>query len=100
MSLIYDLDRVIHDVTSLKHKVKTRQRIANELIEFLVKLSQEHRINKNYEVSDRIRGVLNGVGVEIVYGTKQYGGYDKIPDNMKNRQIDDIWKWREPRQAD
>lgn len=62
------------------------------LVNQLVTMQQEHRLNKNYEVSDKIRNILLEINIEIIYGTKQFGGYENIPKNLRNRQLDDMWR--------
>lgn len=57
----------------------------------LVKAHQEHRLAKNYAVSDMLRGILNEAGIEVVQGTAGYK-YENIPPALKNRQVNDTWR--------
>lgn len=91
MSLLFDTKEIISDLERLQKKAEHQQRVYFNLINNMVRLHQKYRIAKNYEISDEIRAALNSVGVTIIQGTAQYGGYENIPPNMRNRQGDDTW---------
>jgi cysteinyl-tRNA synthetase len=91
MSLISDLEELSRACVSMKHKTRAQQELYFKLICGMVKMHQEHRIAKNYAVSDAIRSLLFEVGIRIIQGTAAYK-YDKIPDGLKGRQVDDTWE--------
>lgn len=63
------------------------------LIENMVRLQQQYRNAKRFIDSDEIRDILQQAGVEIVRGTNGYE-FDKIPEALKGRQVDDTWVFK------
>lgn len=94
MSLIQDCADIEASIRQLSIKANGQQLLYYALIKQMVKLQQKYRLEKNYEVSDAIREVLNSVGVEIIQGTAQYK-YEDIPAAMKNRTVEDTWRIKE-----
>jgi cysteinyl-tRNA synthetase len=91
MSLIQDTKDIQSAFDQLKRKAETQQHLYFSVITGVVKLHQEYRIAKNYEVSDKLRDLLHANGIKIVQGTKQYGSYENIPKNLINNTVDDRW---------
>lgn len=92
MSLIQDCKDIQAHFDHLKRKAEKKQRLYFGVISAVVRLHQECRINKNYEISDAIRKVLNENGIKIIQGTKQFGSYENIPAKLRNNTSDDRWE--------
>lgn len=92
MSLTHDVSEIVNGLNSLQKKAKEQQLQYHQLLQGIVGLHQKHRIAKNYAVSDELRELLNSVGVKIVQGTAQYGGYENIPENLRNMPGDDYYQ--------
>lgn len=92
MSLIQDTKDIQMLFDRLKGKSAEQQHLYFNVISAVVKLHQEYRINKQYDVSDKLRDLLNENGIRIIQGTKQYYGYENIPANMRNNTVDDRWE--------
>ncbi len=60
------------------------------LVNGIVRLNQQYRVAKNYEVSDKLRALLDSVGVKVKQGTDGYA-YDAIPTHLIGRPIGDSW---------
>ncbi len=91
MSLIQDLDDIKNKIRSMGDKAARQQCIYYDVIALVVRMHQRHRVAGDYAVSDEIRDLLKSVGVIIVQGTAGYD-YEKIPDALKGRPVDDQWK--------
>ena len=90
MSLIFDLSELTKQCTRLEKKVQVQQSIYFKLINGIVKMHQDSRIEKNYKLSDSLLELLKSVGVTVIQGTAGYE-YDKIPLSLKGRPSDDTW---------
>jgi len=90
MSLIHDFAELEKDVDRMKEKIKKQQMIYFKLINGLVRISQKHRVLKNYEQSDELRSLLASVGVKIKQGTDGYK-YDEIPESLQGMTVNDQW---------
>jgi cysteinyl-tRNA synthetase len=91
MSLIQDTNDIQLAFQNLRRKAEKQQKIYFNVISGVVRLHQEYRIAKNYEISDRLRNILNENGINIIQGTAQYDGYEKIPSNLRSNIADDQW---------
>jgi len=92
MSLIQDTKDIQSLFDSLKRKSEEQQQLYFSVISAVVNLHQEYRIAKKYEISDKLREILNSNGIRIIQGTKQYGSYENIPVNLRNNTVDDKWE--------
>ena len=59
-SFVFEILGLEKNIKSIKVNDKT-----NDVIEILIKLRDEARLNKNYELSDKIRDMLNNKGIVI-----------------------------------
>ena len=91
MSLINDHKELIKAIQRSSNKASAQQMTYFKLIEGMVCLHQKYRLEENYPISDEIRSLLNSVGINIIQGTAKYKSYEEIPENMKNRQVNDTW---------
>ena len=91
MSLVQDTKDIQCALDRLKRKAEAQQQLYFSIVTGAVKLHQEYRLAKNYEVSDKLRALLNASGIKIVQGTKQYGGYENIPESLRGNSADDSW---------
>lgn len=89
MSLVHDVNEISSSLKRLQTKATEQQMIYHHLISGMVAIHQRYRLAKNYEVSDAIRDQLNAVGVKIIQGTAQYGGFENIPEHLRNEMVDD-----------
>ena len=58
----------LHDILGLKsnkEKNTLDNKISSELIQLLIKLRNQSRVNKNFELSDQIRDDLLKIGVQL-----------------------------------
>lgn len=92
MSLMQDCKDIQSHINRLKMKAEKQQSFYYGVISGVVRLHQEYRISKNYEISDALRKVLNDNGIKVIQGTKQFGSYENIPSNMRNNTVDDRWE--------
>jgi len=95
MSLIHDVNDIQLSLDNLKNKAKEQQKLYFSIITGVVSLHQEYRIAKNYEVSDKLRELLNNNGINIIQGTKQYGSFENIPKSLLNNTVNDRWGIKE-----
>ena len=91
MSLISDCEEIERLLVSVRRQSLEQQILFFDAINSIVLLHQEYRLAKNYEISDKIRDILKNNGITIVEGTKKFGGYENIPEHMKNMTVDDFW---------
>jgi cysteinyl-tRNA synthetase len=91
------MDSLISQLTELKsacermtQNAQDQQHICFTLIDGIVKLHQQHRVLKNYSVSDSLRDLLDAVGVKIQQGTDGYE-YGNIPHVLRGRAVQDTW---------
>ena len=64
----YALEVFLHDILGLKtnkEKNTLDNKISSELIQLLIKLRNQSRVNKNFELSDQIRDDLLKIGVQL-----------------------------------
>ncbi len=61
MSLIADLEELRKSVSLMEGSARRQQFIYYKLISGMVQMAQEHRMKKDYAVSDAIRSLLNDV---------------------------------------
>ena len=85
-----DLTSIINDLTTLRDEISKEKNENFKLINAIVSMHQFYRVNKIYEISDKLRDVLNELGIKIIQGAAGYE-YDKIPNQLKGRQVNDIW---------
>ena len=90
MSLIAQLDDLKTACDRMTQSASRQQEIYFALIDGMVKLHQQHRVAKDYKVSDELRGLLVSVGVQIQQGTSGYD-YESIPASLKGEPVDDTW---------
>jgi len=64
-----------------------------KLINVVVSIAQEARLNKDYELSDNLRRILKESGVEIIQGTAGYDKFEDIPKHLVGRPVVDTWKF-------
>ena len=88
-----DLKEIISQLETVNRDFKSQQQLVYALITDITSLHQEYRLAKNYEVSDRLRKLLNDRNIRIVEGTLKFGGYENIPENMKGRMANDVWEY-------
>jgi hypothetical protein len=69
MSLIQDLDDLTRSVRAMQEKSAMQQRMFFRLVDGLVRINQEFRVAKRYDVSDRLRALLAEAGVDVIQGT-------------------------------
>lgn len=91
MSLISDLSDIKRKLDGIEKKAARQQMIYFDLITAMVAMHQEHRVAKNFTVSDQIRSALNSCGIEIIQGTAGYE-YGSIPEALKGRPVGDTWR--------
>lgn len=92
MSIINDLNESVAGLRALQNKVEEQQYVYHYLIKSMVALHQKHRLAKNYAMSDELRNALNSVGVKIIQGTAQFGGYENTPEDKRNLMHDDTYE--------
>ena len=64
----YTLEVFLHDILGLKtnkEKNTLDNKISSDLIQLLIKLRNQSRVNKNFELSDQIRDDLLKIGVQL-----------------------------------
>ena len=87
MSLIHDLQQLQEATKRMEEKAELMQQNHRAVVDGLVEWQQECRVAKSYAISDRIRQILSGGGVEIIQGC------DGLPrDQWGNRQLNDSWR--------
>ena len=61
------LNSFVFEILGLEKSIKSKKvnDKTNDVIEILIKLRDEARLNKNYELSDKIRDMLNNKGIVI-----------------------------------
>jgi len=91
MSTVSNIRDVKIAIVELERKIQQQQLSYYTIINSLVKMRQIFRLNKQYELADAIRNLLEDAGIEIIQGTIGYK-YNEIPQNLKGRSIDDTWK--------
>ena len=91
VSLVQRLSDITTDINSLQRDVKIQQSIYFHLINIIVSLHQEHRLKKNFEVSDIMRKLVNDIGVIIVQGTLGMNYEEIVKKNMQNVLSQDTW---------
>lgn len=93
MSLIHNLAEIRKACESLEDDARKQQHIYYKIIEGVVRLHQKYRLEKNFNVSDELRSLLNEVGIEIIQGNAGYS-YEAIPESLKTRQVNDTWHFK------
>lgn len=93
MSLVHDVNEISSSLKRLQTKATEQQMIYRHLISGMVAMHQHYRLAKNYEVSDAIRDQLNVVGVKIIQGTAQFGGFENIPEHLRNDTVNDRYEF-------
>ena len=92
MSIHNDLKQINKDLDFITNQVIEFNKLFYSIINEIVRMHQEYRLAKNYEVSDRLRNILSSNGIRIIQGTKQFGGYENIPEHLRNETYDDRWE--------
>ena len=66
-NLLQILNSFVFEILGLEKNIKSKKfnDKTNDVIEILIKLRDEARLNKNYELSDKIRDMLNNKGIVI-----------------------------------
>ena len=66
-NLLQILNSFVFEILGLEKSIKSKKvnDKTNDVIEILIKLRDEARLNKNYELSDKIRDMLNNKGIVI-----------------------------------
>ena len=66
-NLLLILNSFVFEILGLEKNIKSKKRNdkTNDVLEILIKLRDEARLNKNYELSDKIRDLLNNKGIII-----------------------------------
>jgi cysteinyl-tRNA synthetase len=85
-----DLNFIINELINMRDEISKAKNENFKLINAVVSMHQFYRVNKIYEISDKLREMLNELGIKIIQGTAGYE-YDKIPNQLKGRQVNDIW---------
>lgn len=93
MSLIHSVRELRKAVDAMEKDAKRQQEVSYVLIGNIVRLRQQYRLDKNFEVADALRGILDNIGVVVTNGTAGYE-YDRIPPALKGRPVDDTWEWK------
>ena len=66
-NLLQILNSFVFEILGLEKNIKSKKvnDKTNDVLEILIKLRDEARLNKNYELSDKIRDLLNNKGIVI-----------------------------------
>ena len=66
-SLLQLLNSFVFEILGLEKNIKSKKvnDKTNDILEVLINLREEARLNKNYELSDKIRDMLNNKGIVI-----------------------------------
>ena len=82
--VITELDNLDRQYKLTKEMILTRNKQFNVLVTKLVILQQRYRNEKNYQVSDNIREILNSIGIVIIQGGN---GRNPIGDQWTEKEI-------------
>lgn len=96
MSLVQTVSDIEHQLQYLRQDAKSQQTIYFTLIQGMVELQQKYRVAKQYEHSDKIRALLNSIGIVIVQGTDGMS-WDEIERKFKGKPqppVGDTWNFK------
>lgn len=69
MSLISACDDLSRALEVLRRNSSSQQHAFHSLTSSILILAQKYRIEKNFEVSDALRGILTDAGLKVTQGT-------------------------------
>lgn len=91
--IFLNLDTLSNTLNNVQEQVRRERTNFSKLVNKVVEIAQEARINKDYELADNLREILKQSGVEILQGTSEYATFADIPTEKVGMPIIDTWRF-------
>lgn len=91
--IFLNLDTLESTIRQVQEQVRRERTNFSKLVNKVVEIAQEARINKDYALADALREVLKQSQIETIQGTPEYATFADIPTEKVGMPIIDTWRF-------